>query len=67
MQISLTISNVSFRGQRELFTDLQLQQKDQNYTAVSHCCLTRSQVGAKGAVILTILDCKYSKVEQKLL
>jgi len=47
--------------------DLQLQQKDQNHTAISHCCLTRSQVGAKGAVIPPILDCKYSTVEQKFL
>jgi len=37
---------------------LQLQQKDQNHTAISHYCLTRSQVGAKGAVIPPILDCK---------
>jgi len=58
-----------FRGQRELSTGLQLQQKDQNDTATNHCCLTltRSQVGAKGAAIAPILDCKYSNVEQKLL
>jgi len=57
--------NLSFRGQRELSTVLQLQQKDQNHTAISHCCLTRSQVGAKDAAILPILDCKYSNVKQK--
>jgi len=57
------------RGQRELSTGLQLQQKDQNHTAIRHCCLTRSQVGPKGAVIPPILDCKYSNsnVEKKLL
>jgi len=43
--------NVSFRGQRELSTGLQLQQKDQTHAAISHCCLTRSQVRTKGAVI----------------
>jgi len=59
--------NLSFRGQRELSTGLQLQQKDQNHTAISHCCLMRTRWGAKGAVIPTILDCKYSNVEQKLL
>jgi len=58
--------NLSFRGQRELSTGLQ-RQTDQNHTVISHCCLTRSQVGAKGAVIPTIWDCKYSNVEQKLL
>jgi len=46
---------------------LQLLQKGQNHTAISHCCLTRGQVGAKGAVIPRILDCKYSIVELKLL
>jgi len=46
--------NLSFRGQRELSTGLQLQQKDQNHIATSHCCLTRSQVGAKSAVIAQI-------------
>jgi len=59
--------NLSFRGQRELSTGLQLQQKVQNHTAVSNYCLTRRPVGAKGAVIPPILDCKYSSVEQKLL
>jgi len=56
-----------FRGQRELSTGLQLPQKDQNHTAISHCCLTRSQVGTKDPVIPQILDCKYSDVEQRLL
>ena len=51
--------NLSFRGQRELSTGLQLQQKDQNHTATSHCCLTRSQVGAKSSAIPPILDSKY--------
>jgi len=59
--------NLPFRGQRELSTGSQLQQKVQNHTAISNCCLTRRQVGAKGAVIPPILDCKYSIVEQKLL
>ena len=63
----LTIPNLSFRGQRELFTGLQLHQKDQNNTAISYCCLTRSQLGAKGAVIPSILDCKYSNVEKKFI
>jgi len=58
---------LSYRGQRELSTGLQLQQKDQNHRAISHCCLTPSQVEAKGTVIPPILDCKYSNVEQKLL
>jgi len=44
-----------------------LQQNDQNHTSISNCCLTRSQVGAKGSVISTILDCKYPNVEQNLL
>jgi len=59
--------NLSFLGQRELSTGLQLQQKDQTHTAISHCCLTRSQVRTKGAVILPILDSKYSDAQQKLL
>jgi len=58
---------LSFHGQRELSTGLQLQQKVQNHTVTSNCGLTRRQVGAKGAVIPSILDCKYSSVEQKLL
>jgi len=58
--------NLSFRGQRELSTGLQLQQKDKNHTAISHCCQARSQVGAKSAAIPPILDCKYSNAEQKL-
>jgi len=61
------MASLSFRGQRELFTGLQLQQKDQNHIAISCCYLTRSQLAAKGAVIPPILDCKYSNVEQKLL
>jgi len=59
--------NLSFHGKRELSTGLQLQQKVQNHTTTSNCRLTRRQVGAKGSVILPILDCKYSRVEQKLL
>jgi len=55
---------LSFHGQRELSTGLQWQQKVQNHTAISNCCLTRSQVEAKGPVIPPILDCKYSRVEQ---
>jgi len=39
--------NLSFRGWPELSTGMQLQQKDQNHTAISHCYLTRSQVGQK--------------------
>jgi len=59
--------NLSIRGQRELSTGLQLQQKVQKHTAISNCCLTRRQVGAKGAVIPPVLDCKYSVVEKNLL
>jgi len=59
--------NLSFNGQHELSTGLQLQQKVQNHIEISHCCLTRRQVGVKGAVIPPILDCTYSNVEQKLL
>jgi len=59
--------NLSFYDQRELSTGLQLQQKVQNHTAISNCCLTGIQVGAKGAVTPPILDSKYSSVEQKLL
>jgi len=33
LQISLTTPNLSFRGQRELSTGLQLQEKDQNHIA----------------------------------
>jgi len=58
--------NLSFHGQRELSTGLKLQQKVQNYTATSNCWLTHRQVGANGAVIPPIFDCKYSS-EQKLL
>jgi len=58
---------LSFHDQRELSTGLQLQQKVQNHTATSKCCLTRRQVWVKGAVIPAILDCKYSSFEQKLL
>jgi len=58
---------LSFHGQHVLSTGLQLQQKFRNLTAISNCCLTRRQVGPKGAVIPQILDCKYSIVEQKLL
>jgi len=39
LQMSLTIPNLSFHGQRELSTGLQLQQKVQNHTAINHCCL----------------------------
>jgi len=67
MQMSLTMPNLSFHGQRELSTALQLQQKVQSHTATSNCWLMRRQVGAKGAAIPPILDCKYSSVEQKLL
>jgi len=66
LHISLTIPNLSFHDQRELSTGLQLQLKVQNHSA-SKCCLTRRQVGAKGAVIPPILDRKYSSAEQKLL
>jgi len=59
--------NLSFHGQREFTTGLQLQQNVQNHTATSNCCLMRRQVKAKGAVIALILDCKYSSFEQKLL
>jgi len=38
---------LSFNGQREFSTGLQLQQKVHNYTATSNCWLTRSQVGEK--------------------
>jgi len=50
LQISLTMPNFSFGGQHELSTGLQLQQKDQNHTAMSHCCQTRSQVVANDHV-----------------
>jgi len=53
--MSLTMPNLSFHGQRELSTGLQLQQKVQNHKAISNCCLTRRQVGAKGPVIPPIL------------
>jgi len=46
--MSLTMPNLSFHGQRELSTGLQLQQKVQNHTAITNCWLTRRQVGAKG-------------------
>jgi len=59
--------HLSFYGQRELSTGLQLQQKVQNHTTINNCCLTRRRVGAKRAVIPPILDCKYSSAEQKLL
>jgi len=57
--------NLSFRDKRELSTGFQLQQKDENHTAISNICLTCSQVGTKGTVISPIVDCKYSNVEQK--
>jgi len=43
--------NLSFHGQRELSTGLQLQQKVQKQSATSNYCLTRRQVGAKSTVI----------------
>jgi len=49
--MSLTMPNLSFHGQRELSMDLQLQQKVQNHKAISNCCLTRRQLGAKRAII----------------
>jgi len=58
LQISLTMPNLCFHGQRELSTGLQLQLKVQNHIAISNCWLTCSQVGAKGPVIPSILDCK---------
>jgi len=57
--MSLTMPNLSFHGQRELSTGLQLQQKVQNRTAISNFFLTRRQVGAKGPVIPPILDCNF--------
>jgi len=59
--------NLSLHGQRQLPKGLQLQQKIQNHTAITNCCLTRRQVGVKGAVIPPLLDCAYSSVEQQLL
>jgi len=38
LQISPTMSNVSFRGWRELAMGVQLQQKVQNVMVISHCC-----------------------------
>jgi len=38
---------LSFHGQRELSTGLQLQQKVQNHTATSKCWLTRRRWGQK--------------------
>jgi len=55
--------NLSLHGQRELSTRLYLQQKDQNYIAISHYCQARSQVREKGAVIPPNLDCNYSNVD----
>jgi len=55
-RFSLTRPNSSLCGQRELAIGLQLQQKDQNGIAISHCC---NQVGAKGAAYPQILDGKY--------
>jgi len=67
LQTSVTMPYLSFRGRCELSTGWHLQQKDQNHEAISYCCLTRSQSGAKGTVIPPILVCKYSNFEQKLL
>jgi len=50
--------NLSFRGQCELSTDLQLPQKDQNHIAISNCCQARSQVGPKGADIPEFLTAR---------
>jgi len=41
--MSLTMLNLPFHGQRELSTGLQLQQKFQKHTSISHC----SQMGQK--------------------
>jgi len=63
--------NLSFRGWHELSTGFQLQQKDKNRTAISHCCLTRSQVGAKSAIIPQFwtaniqMQCCHSVVTEK--
>jgi len=58
--------NLSFRGQGELSMGLQLQQKDENHTAISHSCQARSQVGAKGAVISPIFEKKKYEKSQML-
>jgi len=58
--------NLSLHGQHEWSTGLQLKQMVQKYTAISTCCLTRSHIGAKNAVIPPILDGKYSSVEKKI-
>jgi len=54
--------NLSFRGQREPSMGLQLQQKDQNHTAISHRCQARKQVGEKAQSSpnfgLQILNCE---------
>jgi len=63
--MSLTMPNLPFHGHSELSTGVQLQQKVQNHTAISNCCLTRSQMGGNGSAIPPILDCKYLNVEQK--
>jgi len=67
LSIFLSVADFANQGLREMSVGLQLQPKDQNHTAINHCCLTHSQVGAKGAFIPPFLDCKYSNVKQKLL
>jgi len=44
---------------------MKLQQKDQNH--ISHCWQTRSQVGAKGAVIHQFWTVNIQYIEQNLL
>jgi len=45
LQILLTMPNLPFRDRHGLSTGLQLQQKDQNHTAISHCGQARNQLG----------------------
>jgi len=60
--------NLSFHNQRELsLVRFAIATKSSKPHSHQQLLPDASPVGAKGAVIPPILDCKYSSVEQKLL
>ena len=50
--------NLSIHGRRELSAGLQLQQRDHNHVAISHCCQACSRMATQGAVVPQLLNCK---------
>ena len=56
LQISLTMSNLSFRVRRELSTELATKGSRQNHMAISHCCQAGNQGRSKGDVSLSNVE-----------